>query len=235
MLQGDALDAAAQGHSHKDTPKDTPKDTQMTFNKKFLLVPVLAVGLVGAATVADARHGGQGRPVGCPCYGPGAPAAPDFGPGAPGYGPEFGPYHYGPGPRHGFGKGPRHFWKPGHGGWHRGWEPNGFQERENFMGEREDMRGDVPPPPRMDMPAKEFTPEQQARYDAIVDEFNKKAQPVRDKLFVKGQELRALEAYAEPDVNRVTKTAEEVVKLRQELRNLRDKLLDDLKKADLHP
>ncbi len=192
----------------------------MTFNKKLLFVPVLAAGLVCGATAADAWHGGPDRPD-CGLY-----RSPDYG---PGYGPQTGPHHYGPGPRHGWRHGPRH------GGWHRGWNDYRWQDREDFDGDREEMRGDVPPPPRKDKPVKEFTPEQQAKYDAIVDDFNRKAQPLRDKLFVKRQELRALESYAEPDVNQVSKTAEEVVKLRGELRVLRDKLLDDLRKAELHP
>lgn len=62
--------------------------------------------------------------------------------------------------------------------------------------------------------------EQQKKYDAIVEEYSKKMDPLRDQAFVKRQELRALQNAANPNLEAVRKTATELRSLQQQLREL---------------
>ena len=63
---------------------------------------------------------------------------------------------------------------------------------------------------------------------------NAKAEPLRDQLFVKRSELRALENSTNADQAAVEKTAREFLDLRNQLRDLHDKLVQDMEKAGLY-
>ena len=75
-----------------------------------------------------------------------------------------------------------------------------------------------------------MSPEKQAIYDNIMEDFHNKMQPLRDKLFVKRQELRALQNAANPDVKAVSQTASEINSLRDQMRKERNDLKKRLEK-----
>lgn len=211
----------------------------MAFNKKALLVPALAAGLFSAGLLvsspASAWHGGPD------CYGPRG----DYNcPGPRGHG-----WHRGwdlgdrdwDGPRwhrgwHHRGNCP---WfldddRPGDPRWDRGdWGPRGPRD---FDGPR-DPRGPKdfagPRAPRdIDGPA--LSPEQRKVYDQLVADFNAKADPLRDQLFVKRAALNTLENSTSADPAAVEKVAREYLELRHQLRGLHDKLVRDMAAAGLY-
>ena len=69
-----------------------------------------------------------------------------------------------------------------------------------------------------------LSPEQRARYSALIDEYAPKMRPVRDQIFVKRQELSALRNAASPDMKAVRATAEELVKLQNQMADLHREL-----------
>ena len=69
-----------------------------------------------------------------------------------------------------------------------------------------------------------LSPEQRAKYSALIDEFAPKMRPIRDQIFVKRQELSALRNAANPDVKAVRSTAEELVKLQDQMADLHNEL-----------
>ncbi len=76
-----------------------------------------------------------------------------------------------------------------------------------------------------------ITDEQRAQAQALVEAAQEKMRPLRDQNFVKKQELEALKNAANPDVQAVVKTAQEIVALREQLRVEKEKLGDALDKA----
>lgn len=71
-------------------------------------------------------------------------------------------------------------------------------------------------------PANEVTDSgKRAEMEKIFARYAEKMQPLEDQLFVKKNELRALQNASQPDMKAVSAKAEEVVKLRRELENLR--------------
>ena len=75
-----------------------------------------------------------------------------------------------------------------------------------------------------------MSPEQQAAFDKIVDDFSPRMEPLRDQIFVKRQELRALRNASNPDVKLVRQTAEELVKLHNQMADLHDEMMDKIAK-----
>ena len=67
----------------------------------------------------------------------------------------------------------------------------------------------------------QMTPEQRQKMEAAFTKYAEKMQPLEDQLFVKKQELKALQNAPQPDVNAVGAKAQEIVKLRRELDTLR--------------
>ncbi len=76
-----------------------------------------------------------------------------------------------------------------------------------------------------------ITDEQRAAAQALVDAAQDKMRPLRDQSFVKKQELEALKNAANPDVQAVSKTAQELVALREQLRAAQENLGVALDKA----
>lgn len=173
-------------------------------SKKILVVPALAAGILGAGLLVSATSA-EAWPGGC--YGPRG------GYDCPGYG-------YGPGDGRG--------WYGHHRGWHHGWHGNCpyYDGRSDYRGyhHRGWDRGY----------AANLTPEQLKTYDKLVDDFNAKAEPLRDQMFVKRAALRALENSQNASKAEVEKTAQELLDLRKQMRDLHDKLVQDMGKAGLY-
>ncbi len=127
------------------------------------------------------------------------------------------------GPCSGYGAGPGYDcpgdgygWHHRGGGWHRGgycWDTDG--------------------PRSYGMRAQAYTPEQQKTFDKLRNEFRNEAQSLRDKMFVKRAELRGLEQAANPDIKAINRTAQELVDLRNQMRDLHDRHLQRLADAGL--
>ncbi len=173
--------------------------------RKILLIPALFACLLLGATAALAWHGGPGY-----C--------------------EDGWYDH-PGPRH------------------HGWDGPPPPPHHRWDGDRDELRGDVPPPPppppggprghrgpkgpKGPRLLPDMTPEQAAQCNAIMEPFFQKESEIRDKLFVARAELKALENRSDGDVTAVTEKAKEVVALDNRKRDLRRQLDEDLRKAGL--
>lgn len=65
-----------------------------------------------------------------------------------------------------------------------------------------------------------LSPEQQEKYKAIVNEYSGKMAPLEDQIFVKRQELRALQNAATPNVDSVRAQATELRNLYRQLHTL---------------
>lgn len=70
--------------------------------------------------------------------------------------------------------------------------------------------------------------EQRAKFDNILKEFSPRMEELRDNIFVKQQELRALQNATSPDVNAVRAAAADLTRLRNEMADLHDALGDKL-------
>ncbi len=81
---------------------------------------------------------------------------------------------------------------------------------------------------------KDMTPEQTKQFNEIMSAHREKSAEVHDKLFVAVNILEALGNATNPDVSAVTEAANEVIKLRRELRDMRAGLIDELNKAGLN-
>ncbi len=81
------------------------------------------------------------------------------------------------------------------------------------------------------MQKSEITDAQRAEAQALVEAAQEKMRPLRDQTFVKKHELEALKNAANPDVQAVSKTAQELVALREQLRQEKDALGIALDKA----
>ena len=75
-----------------------------------------------------------------------------------------------------------------------------------------------------------YTPEQMQKYDAIVADFAKQMEPVKDQMFIKRQELRALQNAANPDIAAVRATATEMLQLRKQLCQLHETMTQRIEK-----
>lgn len=75
-----------------------------------------------------------------------------------------------------------------------------------------------------------LTPEKRVKFDAMLDELQGKMRPLRDAIYVKKQELHALQNSANPDVNAVSKTATEITQLREKMRTEHDNFVTKLEK-----
>ena len=69
---------------------------------------------------------------------------------------------------------------------------------------------------------------QRAKFDKIMEEFAPRMEQLRDSIYVKRQELRALENATNPDVKAVREAATEMTRLRNEMADLHDALGDKL-------
>lgn len=76
----------------------------------------------------------------------------------------------------------------------------------------------------------QLKPEQIAQFDAALKDYNKKIEPIQQSLFVKHQELKALQHAANPDVKAVSKTATEFVQLFSKLKSEREAFEEKIKK-----
>lgn len=75
-----------------------------------------------------------------------------------------------------------------------------------------------------------LTPEKQAQYDAILEDFSKKVTPLRDKIRAKQIELDTLGDAANPDAAAIGKASEELVALHNEFLRERTAMLDRISK-----
>ena len=66
---------------------------------------------------------------------------------------------------------------------------------------------------------------QRAKFDKIMEEFAPRMEQLRDSIYVKRQELRALENATNPDVKAVREAATEMARLRNEMADLHDACL----------
>lgn len=69
-----------------------------------------------------------------------------------------------------------------------------------------------------------LSPEQRTKVNALVQETQTKMQSTRDQLFVKHEELQALQQASTPDVNAVSKKAQEINILREQMNKERTAL-----------
>lgn len=76
----------------------------------------------------------------------------------------------------------------------------------------------------------DLTPEQRQKYHDIVAEYAKKMEPVKDQMFIKRQELRALENAASPDIPAVRAAATELLQLRKQLGQMHEDMTQSLEK-----
>lgn len=75
-----------------------------------------------------------------------------------------------------------------------------------------------------------LTPEKRAQFDTMLQDLRTKMTPLRDDLYVKKQELRALQNATSPDVNAVSKTATEINNLRNKMRAEHEKFVEKVEK-----
>ena len=84
----------------------------------------------------------------------------------------------------------------------------------------------------------QLKPEQMAQFDAALKDYSKKIEPTQQALFVKHEELKALQHATNPDVKAVSKTATEfaqlVSKIKSEREAFEDKITKDFGIKDLH-
>lgn len=133
-----------------------------------------------------------------------------YGPGYDGRGPGYGPCYGGPGYGPGC-EGPAFRGGcPGMGWGHRGHHGYGFGYRA-------------------------MSAEQRAAFDKIIADYGPRMEPLRDQIFVKRQELRALRNAGNPDVQQVRQTAEELVKLHNQMADLHDEMMDKISKEIGYP
>lgn len=75
----------------------------------------------------------------------------------------------------------------------------------------------------------QLKPEQMAQFDAALKDYNKKIEPLQQNLFVKHQELKALQHATNPDVKAVGKTATELAQLFSKLKSEREAFEEKIK------
>ena len=84
--------------------------------------------------------------------------------------------------------------------------------------------------PRTEYVYNNLTPEKQAQFDAIMDDFAKRTASLRDKIEAKRIELRTLGNAATPDSRAIGKASEELVALRNEFAKERQALNERISK-----
>lgn len=75
-----------------------------------------------------------------------------------------------------------------------------------------------------------LTPEKRAQFDTMLQDLRNKMTPLRDALYVKKQELRALQNATNPDVNAVSKVATEITNLRNKMRTEHENFVEKAEK-----
>lgn len=84
----------------------------------------------------------------------------------------------------------------------------------------------------------QLKPEQMGQFDAALKDYSKKLDPLQQALFVKHEELKALQHASNPDVKAVSKTATElaqlVSKIKSERESFEDKIIKDFGVKELH-
>ena len=75
-----------------------------------------------------------------------------------------------------------------------------------------------------------LTPEQRQKYRDIVADYAKKMEPVKDQMFIKRQELRALQNAANPDIPAVRAAATELLQLRKQLCQMHEEMTQQIEK-----
>ena len=84
----------------------------------------------------------------------------------------------------------------------------------------------------------QLKPEQMAQFDAALKDYSKKLDPLQQALFVKHEELKALQHASNPDVKAVSKTATELVQLFSKVKSEREafeeKIIKDFGVKELH-
>lgn len=75
-----------------------------------------------------------------------------------------------------------------------------------------------------------LTPEKRTQFDAMLQDLRDKLTPLRDSLYVKKQELHALQNAANPDVNAVSKAATEITTLRNKMRAEHESFVEKIEK-----
>lgn len=76
----------------------------------------------------------------------------------------------------------------------------------------------------------QLKPEQMAQFDATLKDYNKKIDPLQQGVFVKHEELTALQHATNPDVKAVSKTATELAQLFSRIRSEREAFEEKIKK-----
>ncbi len=141
-----------------------------------------------------------------------------------------GPHHGGP--RHGDGYGPGYDGRgPGNGPCYGGPGYDGPDFRGGCPGMGWGHRGHH----GYGFGYRAMSPEQRAAFDKIINEYSPRMEPLRDQIFVKRQELRALRNASNPDVKLVRQTAEELVKLHNQMADLHDEMMDKISKEVGYP
>lgn len=84
----------------------------------------------------------------------------------------------------------------------------------------------------------QLKPEQMAQFDAALKDYSKKIEPTQQALFVKREELKALQHATNPDVKAVSRTATELAQLASKIKSDReafeDKITKDFGIKELH-
>lgn len=75
-----------------------------------------------------------------------------------------------------------------------------------------------------------LSPEKRTQFDTMLQDLRTKMTPLRDALYVKKQELHALQNAANPDVNAVSKTATEITNLRNKMRTEHENFVQKVEK-----
>ena len=113
---------------------------------------------------------------------------------------------------------------PGGGyGHHRGYQ-QGYNAPDTYQDERGNYRAGEPT---------NLTPKQRKAYTRLMDKFNAKAEPLRDQMFVKRSQLRALENSPRASRAEVERLSREYRDLDNKLRDLEEQLERDMKKEGI--
>ncbi|MDR0816585.1 MAG: periplasmic heavy metal sensor [Desulfovibrio sp.] len=87
--------------------------------------------------------------------------------------------------------------------------------------------------PRGGQQGQAFSPEQKEKYNTIVEEYAKRINAVRDEIFVRRQELRALHNNATPDVKAVRDCATGLATLKRQMEEAHNDMMRRLEEAGI--
>jgi len=76
-----------------------------------------------------------------------------------------------------------------------------------------------------------FDAKDMAKHDVIIEKFQDKVRPLREQLFVKSQELQALQNATNPDVDDVKKVSNDIVDIEQKIMKERKAFNNSMEKA----